>query len=48
MNALVGHLRENADYDIHPEFTVDAAFERFSIMLKDNRLDPPIILLQCE
>jgi hypothetical protein len=38
VNGLVSHLKEKADYDIQPEFTIDAAFERFSIMLKDNSI----------
>jgi hypothetical protein len=38
VNGLVSHLKEKADYDIQPDFTIDAAFERFSIMLKDNSI----------
>lgn len=35
---LIGHLKDKADSDTHPEFTVDAAFEKFSTMLKDNSI----------
>lgn len=38
VGGLIGHLKHKADFEIHPEFSVDAAFERFSHMLKDNSI----------